>query len=228
MSRRAALQSRLAIFEKTIAENAKHGGGGRSFITTIASTPANKFKLPYRRAPLKVVSEEPATPETVSSTVSFSSTEEEALPTIRCLDEGEEDIVLLRENIDELAESISMIRFELDALEGQQETNTTKATEDELCDVMNHLEASIAINFDMKEEDNEKRKDAEQNDQMKNAQDSKEFDKSLSDLYDGTNMLVDWDVNQSAYRYRAWKERKSKVDTGAKISLKDRMKAFAG
>jgi hypothetical protein len=39
MSRRSSLSNRLSIFEKNIAENAKHRNGGGSFLSTVAAKP---------------------------------------------------------------------------------------------------------------------------------------------------------------------------------------------
>jgi hypothetical protein len=50
---------------------------------------------------------------------------------------------------------------------------------------------------------------------------------SVTQLYNPSLMLLDWDYQMAACKYRLSTLRKSKVDTGAKISLKDRMKAFS-
>ena len=47
------------------------------------------------------------------------------------------------------------------------------------------------------------------------------------ELFDPTKMLLDWDYQMSAVKYRNSKERKDPIKTGSTTSLKDRMKAFS-
>ena len=243
-SRRAALASRLAMFEKTIAENEKHGGGGRCFITTLASARVKNSRgggtnWRHRQTTrLTSVAEttDPSLLLSSSGKANASDANDEIVPSLqslRCSESSSSSSSSpdLEMTMEELAQSVSMIRFELDALADAPVTEQSRETEAELHDIMNHLEASMALNFDIHNNDeNDDGNDdpstlSNNNNRM---QDSKAFDKSLSDLYDGGNMLMNGDVFQSALQYRAWKERKAKVDTGARISLKDRMKAFGG
>lgn len=50
---------------------------------------------------------------------------------------------------------------------------------------------------------------------------------SVSELFDPTKMLLDWDCQMSVVKYRNAKERKDPINTGSTTSLKDRMKAFS-
>ena len=218
-SRRSALMSRLAVFEKNIAENEKYGGTSRNFLTTVASNPGKDRFRSNRHSKLSCVPEAPDSPTcTVSTDVSTTSIE---------------DMDLASSAMENLNVSLSLIRFELEGLPDEPEMAETKKIEAELNDIMNDLEAleaSMALDFDIEDEGEEKETGDdgdEQDESMEKANDSKVFDASLSDLYDGTSMLMNWDTTKSAMQYRAWKERKSRVDTGARISFKDRMKAFS-
>jgi hypothetical protein len=235
MSSRPSLRNRLAKFEHTIADNAQHSSKGMSFLTNVAANLSTKSCVADTKAP--------STPTTFASSTYIPTGALESIPMpplatkpiprSLCVEEVIEDVTEFSQSSRSLNSSthshpiphdpssamddLSDIEAILEGLDifPQQVPKTNSKLEE--------LESSMELSF------NEEESDEANGAQALSFQESSSqaLQASVAQLYNPSLMLLDWDYQMSACKYRLQTLRKSKVDTGAKISLKDRMKAFS-
>ena len=204
-NRQSSLADRLSMFESKIAENAQYSSGmGRSLHSATSS--------PVKKHGKKVTSlDEIPTPTSVSTltettgfssypTGSVQSTKEQSFPFHLCVPFHDND-------------GQSSNHSSLGAVE--YPTMTDLGTE-----VPAVMEASVEkspVSLDT---------ETDQTYQGDNSH-SEDDESDRSEVLESARMLLDWDYQQLAIRQRAAKERKATIDTGSRLSLKDRMKAFS-
>ena len=213
-NRRSSLADRLSLFEAKIAENAQYAiGKGRirhSVTTTTNSTPVKTYE---KKVVLRL--DEMPTPTTVTTTMTdtagFSSH-----PTTHSTNAVQQSIPF-------------HLCVPFDDHDGQSSQHSSLGAGEDL--TLNGEDVSTTEDPAVVQVAVEKHPvlyttnhaDPIYNNDSHTVQDNDDS----SDVYESTKMLVDWDYQQKAIRQRAAQQRKATINTGSRISLKDRMKAFS-
>ena len=222
--RRSSLCDRLSKFENVIAENAKHNQECKSFLTNVVSTPVKPLRKKI------VFYDDVTTPTTVTSefsqivgmekslySVPFHSTESVPSSIYVHL----EDSSVGNDSIDD-AKTYVMAKdtendVNVDSTISVVEISPSDKDIEGQCDLHNVSEPNKIEESVLDDSSDEH-----------SILDESVTDLSVSELYDTTRFLVDWDYQMSALQYRLSRGRKTKIDTGSRINVKERMKTFVG
>lgn len=197
MRRRSSLDAQLSKFEKTIAENARHAPGCKSFLTNVVSSPSVR----HNRKKTIAIAEEP----TVSSTTNESEASITSTPGKLC-------VRLCYDDMDD--KSIE-----------STELNIYRLTEDDAVSTISTLSYLLPEGLKVTKKGDTDLEPTQSDEDSLTEQSVSGRD--LEDMYDASRMLVDWEYQASVIKRRAALERKGMVDIGSPVKLKDRMKAFS-
>jgi hypothetical protein len=232
MSSRPSLRNRLAQFENTIAENAQHSSKGMSFLTNVAANLWTKSCDADSKAPSTptTLASSTFTPTGALDSIPMPPLSTKPIPRSLSVEEITDDASLSSRSLNSSTHSCPIPHPPSSAMDDLSDIEAVLAglenapqqgypTKSEVGD----LESSMDFSFNEHESDEAKGAES----QSFQASISQALQASVTQLYNPSLMLLDWDYQMSACKYRLSTLRKSKVDTGAKISLRDRMKAFS-